>query len=128
MQTIVALMLGAATVTTVPISSARDDISFVFDLPEQDLSDALRAVARRAGWELYMPATRVAGVRAPALSGKLSAQEAVESLLRGSGLRARFLDEAIIISDRSAPVNRRANGTPYRRAKGTPFQDGARLI
>ena len=26
------------------------------------------------------------------------------------------------------PVNRRANGTPYRRAKGTPCQDGARLI
>lgn len=25
-------------------------------------------------------------------------------------------------------VNRRANGTPYRRAKGTPFHDGARLI
>jgi|GEM_PF-6362385 len=25
-------------------------------------------------------------------------------------------------------VNRRANGTPYRRAKGTPLRDGARLI
>src|SRR3546814_5182532 len=25
-------------------------------------------------------------------------------------------------------VNRRANGTPYRRAKGTPLHDGARLI
>src|SRR3546814_16698961 len=25
-------------------------------------------------------------------------------------------------------VNRRANGTPYRRAKGTPLPDGARLI
>jgi len=28
----------------------------------------------------------------------------------------------------SYPVNRRANGTPYRRAKGTPLHDGARFI
>lgn len=104
-QTVVALMLGAATVATVPGVWARDEASFVFDLPEQNLSDALRAVARRAGWELYMPAARVAGVKAPALSGKLSAREAVENLLRGSDLRVRFLDDAIIISDRSVPAD-----------------------
>ena len=28
----------------------------------------------------------------------------------------------------SMPVNRRANGTPYRRAKGTPCQDGGTLM
>jgi outer membrane receptor protein involved in Fe transport len=133
-QTVVALMLGAATVMTIPASWARDEISFAFDLPEQDLSDALRAVTRRAGWELYMPAARVAGVKAPALSGKLSAREAIESLLRGSGLRARFLDEAVIISDRSAPADAAMSEQENQitvtgtRIKGTPSAAPLRVI
>jgi iron complex outermembrane receptor protein len=102
-RTIVGLMLGAATVVTAPGTWARDEAPFIFDLPEQNLSDALTAVARRAGWELYVPTARVTGLKAPALNGELSAREAIEKLLSGSGLRARFLDDAVIISDRSAP-------------------------
>ncbi|GLI98035.1 TonB-dependent receptor [Sphingobium sp. BS19] len=102
-QAIVGLMLGAATTVTIPGSLAQDKAPFIFDLPEQNLSDALSTVARRAGWEIYMPAARVSGLKAPALNGALSAREAIEKLLKGSGLRARFLDDAVIISDRSAP-------------------------
>ncbi|BBF70948.1 hypothetical protein SBA_ch1_31480 [Sphingomonas bisphenolicum] len=48
-----------------------------------------------------------------------------DSLAKTAGLLA-FMPEARVAA--RLPVNRRANGTPYRRAKGTPFQDGARLI
>jgi hypothetical protein len=37
------------------------------------------------------------------------------------------LDDGFVFSSFGG-VNRRANGTPYRRAKGTPLHDGARLI
>lgn len=61
-----------------------------------------------------------------------------------AGFAFLFVADGLYINDRSIPhflnrfepitilsalaVNRRANGTPYRRAKGTPCQDGARLI
>lgn len=86
LQTIVGLMIGAAAALTVPGSWARDEAPLTFDLPEQNLSDALSTVARRAGWELYMAAARVSGLKAPALNGELSAREAIEKLLLGSGL------------------------------------------
>ena len=41
----------------------------------------------------------------------------------------RLISEALVLLKSVLPsVNRRANGTPYRRAKGTPCQDGGALM
>jgi iron complex outermembrane receptor protein len=97
LRAIVAIMIGTAASLAAPTSLAREEPSYAFDLPAQNLGDALRAIATRAGWELYMPAEAVTGLAAPALRAKSSAREAIETLLKGSGLQATYLDDAVII-------------------------------
>ncbi|WP_242129599.1 TonB-dependent receptor [Sphingobium sp. Sx8-8] len=71
-----------------------------FDLPAQDLGDALRMIAAEAGWELYASAEDVNGVSVPRLQGRLTARQAIERLLAGTNLRARFTKGAVIIRGR----------------------------
>jgi outer membrane receptor protein involved in Fe transport len=80
---------------------AQDREARQFDLPAQDLGDALRTVAAEAGWELYASAEDVNGVTAPRLQGRLTARQAIERLLAGTDLRARFTKGAVIIRGRS---------------------------
>lgn len=98
LHTAAALMLGVAGIVMVPEGCAREEPSYVFDLPAQNLGDALSAVARQAGWELYMPSDQIAGVVAPALHDRRDARSAVEYLLKGTHLRASFRDKAVIIT------------------------------
>lgn len=72
-----------------------------YDLPAQDLGSALRTVGRQSGTEIIFEPETVEGKVAPALAGSMGVEEAVEHLLRGSGLIARFKDGAIIIRGRS---------------------------
>lgn len=52
----IALLAGVAAATMPTVAHAQDDRAYHFDLPAQDLGDALRSVAARAGWELYASA------------------------------------------------------------------------
>src|SRR3546814_11643949 len=83
---------------------AQSDQTYQFDLQAQDLGDALRSVAAKAGWELYASAEDVNGVPAPRLEGALTARQAIERLLADTNLRARFRDGAVIIRGRSAAI------------------------
>lgn len=59
---------------------------YSFDLPAQSLSESLQAVGQTTGTNVaYTPET-VRGKRAPALRGSFTTAEAIERLLRGSGL------------------------------------------
>jgi outer membrane receptor protein involved in Fe transport len=69
-----------------------------FALPAMPLGEALRDVARQAGQNLVVDNQLVAGRAAPALSGRFTAQEAVQRLLHGSGLVSRMSEGTIIIS------------------------------
>jgi outer membrane receptor protein involved in Fe transport len=80
---------------------AQREQAYQFDLPAQNLGDALRAVAARAGWEIYAPATLINGLNAPRLHGTYTARAAIEQLLRGSNLSVRFSKGAVIIRGRS---------------------------
>ncbi|MCW2387177.1 outer membrane receptor protein involved in Fe transport [Sphingobium sp. B11D3B] len=77
--------------------SAHAEQTFSFHLQAQDLGDALRSVATKAGWELYAPAVVVNDVRAPRLVGKYTPRQAIERLLVETSLRAQFRDRAVII-------------------------------
>ena len=81
---------------------ARDGQRYQFDMPSQDLGDALRSVAARAGWELYARSDEVKGKSAPELHDTLTAREAIEHLIQGSDLVARFDKGAVVIRGRSA--------------------------
>lgn len=75
-----------------------------FALPAQPLGDSLRAVALASGRNIVVPAALVAGKRAPALNGRMTADAAVAFLLRGSGLRARITPAGMVVEQDNAAV------------------------
>ncbi|ABF54306.1 TonB-dependent receptor [Sphingopyxis alaskensis] len=99
-----ALLAGAAMAALPMPALAQSDQTYQFDLQAQDLGDALRSVAAKAGWELYASAEDVNGVPAPRLEGELTARQAIERLLADTNLRARFRDGAVIIRGRTAAI------------------------
>src|SRR5690242_14452225 len=100
---VIAVLMASVACGFVPqCALARDRQVYQFDLPAQDLGDALRAVAAKAGWELYASADDLNGVPAPRLRGTFTAREAVEQLVRGTDLSVRFEKGAVIVRGRSA--------------------------
>jgi len=63
-----------------------------FDLPPQPLADSLLAVARATHTNIVFDADIVAGIRAPALKGTDTAEQALTSLLAHSGLQYARVD------------------------------------
>ncbi|MES2292519.1 MAG: TonB-dependent receptor [Pseudomonadota bacterium] len=57
-------------------------------LPEQPLSISLKAVAERTGKNILFTSDSVSGMRAQALNGQMTGQQAVNNLLRGTNLVA----------------------------------------
>ncbi len=101
-RSLLALMVSAACLHPVAAAAQlRDRQSF--DLPAQDLGDALRKVAAQAGIELYAPAADLAGRKAPPLKGDITPREAIETLLHGTGLTARFENGSVVILGRAQP-------------------------
>lgn len=105
---VMALMAGAALGCLPAAAQAQQQDKIAFDLPAQDLGDALRSVAARGAIELYAAADDLEGLKAPRLEGSLTTREAIETLLRGTGLVARFEPGAVTI--RSADGRRASDG------------------
>lgn len=124
---VIAALMASAAATMAPAAWAQEGQAYQFDMPSQDLGDALRSVAARAGWELYAQSDDVNGKAAPAVRGSLTAREAIERLLQGTRLEARFDKGAVIIRGRAeaaAPTNASSNsddivvtGTRIRRSE-----------
>jgi outer membrane receptor protein involved in Fe transport len=94
---VMALMAGTALGCLPAAAYAQQQEKIAFDLPAQDLGDALRSVAARGAIELYASADDLEGLKAPRLEGSLTTREAIEALLRGTGLVARFEPGAVTI-------------------------------
>ena len=76
------------------------------NLPSQPLQEALAAVGKAYGLTVIAPGTLVRGKTSPAVSGRLTADQAVEQLLRDSGLEARRNESnALIIHMREIPID-----------------------
>lgn len=84
-----ALALAALLAVGTPPASAQTPAAPVaIDIPAQPLADALRLLARQASTQLFFAPELVAGKTAPAVSGMLTARQALERVLAGSGLMA----------------------------------------
>jgi outer membrane receptor protein involved in Fe transport len=68
-----------------------------YDLPSEDLGTALRALASQSGQQLVVSTDLVAGMRSPALKGYFSFEEAVATLLRGTGLGAVRVSGVLVV-------------------------------
>ncbi|AXB78386.1 TonB-dependent receptor [Novosphingobium sp. P6W] len=57
-----------------------------FAIPAQPLSSALTQFARQASVQIFYPTAGITALRAPALNGRMSRQEALSRLISGTGL------------------------------------------
>lgn len=61
-----------------------------FDIPAQPLATALNAFGRQAGLQVSVDAAIARGVQAPAVSGTMTPEQALQRLLAGTGIQAQF--------------------------------------
>lgn len=104
----------AAAATFVPfVSAAAAEVAdtAMYDLPAQDLETSLNEVRRISGKNVAFDKADAKGRKAPMLKGEFSAGQAVDLLLRGSGLRVRATEHSILIESgnkTSEPIEREA--------------------
>ncbi|EGJ11571.1 TonB-dependent receptor [Rubrivivax benzoatilyticus] len=104
------LALAAAAVvlnlaTSVPVhaqTGATAAAPLALELPAQPLGQALNELARRADLQLSFPADAVAGRTAPAVSGRLTPEQALQRLLAGSGLAADIDGRRVVVKPADA--------------------------
>lgn len=104
---------------------------FNIDVPAQSLASALNELSRQTGMQVFAAGDVVAGVRAPALSGHFTLQQALDRLLAGSGLvAARSGASQVTVQRRPAVSSDRAtlpqvNVTAQGSADGTTEGSGS---
>ncbi|WP_429276134.1 TonB family protein [Novosphingobium gossypii] len=64
--------------------------AYEFDIPAQSLESALNQLSRASSVSILNDSATVARKRSLAIKGRMTVQEAVLRLLKGTGLRARF--------------------------------------
>lgn len=84
---------------------AQDGDRTRYNITSQDLGTALTQLARQSNREIYFSADLTRGLRSPRLQGRLTLEQALDRLLRGTGLRYRLNSAgAIVISRNSEPA------------------------
>jgi len=68
-----------------------------FELPAQPLAEALKALAGQSRINIVFDAQLVVGLRAPALRGQLTFEDALTHLLTGTGLKQVFISPATVV-------------------------------
>lgn len=96
--------IAATWVEQRPQSDAADQVvqsdARSIDIPAQPLGDALRALSRQTGLQFFADSDLTRGIAAPAVSGRMTADQALEQLLAGSGLSHR-LDGSLVTLERA---------------------------
>lgn len=80
------LFASAAILSINAPAAAQAAPSAQLSIQEQPMSDALRSVAQKTGESILFTPESVEGLRAPAISGQMNAQQAVSMLTRGTDL------------------------------------------
>jgi iron complex outermembrane receptor protein len=78
------VLFGSVAVLSINAAAAAQDTKL--SIQEQPMSDALRSVAQKTGESILFTPESVEGLRAPAISGDMNAQQAVSLLTRGTDL------------------------------------------
>ncbi|HSS15014.1 MAG TPA: STN domain-containing protein, partial [Rhizomicrobium sp.] len=73
-------------------------------IPEQPLSQALRLIGQQTGLSILFKPSAVQGLRAHALFGQMTAQQALGDLLHGTGLVAVADGTGFLIQQAAQPV------------------------
>ncbi|MEC8484615.1 MAG: TonB-dependent receptor plug domain-containing protein, partial [Pseudomonadota bacterium] len=106
--TISALVIGAS-LSTFPAFAVENVTgpetvlmtSYQYDIPAGALSDGLLRFAATSGLSLSAQASLTLGKQNQALSGEFTVEQALEALLRGTGLKAMVQDSMVLLSGTS---------------------------
>ena len=96
-----ALLVGHSLVLGADQASAA---RYQIDQPSQPLSESLRSIARQTGISVLFDAGAVSGRMSHAVSGQLSAVEAIARALDGTGLSAEVMSDKSIVVKPAASV------------------------
>jgi len=101
----IALPVAAAAIAAItPLSAAAQGAApaaVSISLSAQPLGQALNELARQAGLQVFYAPGLVAGRSAPALSGRMTAREALDRLLAGSGIAASIEGGSVVLRRRA---------------------------
>ncbi|MBS1075232.1 TonB-dependent receptor [Gluconobacter sp. Dm-73] len=93
----VLLLSAGATILTHSLSSACAAPSAPVHIAPQPMAQALVTLGHQTGRNIIFTSDAVAHLRAPAVDGTLSPDDAVKRLLRGSGLKAEAMPDGGVI-------------------------------
>jgi iron complex outermembrane recepter protein len=108
-----ALFTGLAsslTLASAVPAYAEESRLYDFQLPAGNLADALNALARQSAVTLTFDAAQVRGKTVPALKKQLTREQALQQLLKDTGLQARSVNGATIIVPR--PLSQHTDTLP----------------
>ncbi len=83
---------------------APDAAPIAIHLPAQPLGEALNAWARQTGAQLAVQQSLVTGRTAPAVTGPLTARQALDRLLAGSGLTATVEGATVVVRQATSSI------------------------
>lgn len=90
---------GMAVVAATPAGVARR-----YDLPADAAERSIRRFAEQSGLEVFYPSSATRGVRTSAVKGTMTATQALEAMLAGTGLVVVRVDQSGAFSLRRAPT------------------------
>ncbi|MGH8656529.1 MAG: secretin and TonB N-terminal domain-containing protein [Gammaproteobacteria bacterium] len=100
-------LLLAMLLTAVPTAGAAADAELKatdLDIPAQALIPALNAFAEQSGLQLLYSAELAEGKTTRGVSGRLTPEQALQTLLEGTGLSYRFVDPGTVTLTRPDPL------------------------
>jgi len=87
-----------------PVLEAQARRTVAFDIPPQPLAQALTAFARQSGLQMAVDTASVAGKTSVAVSGPFAVEDALRTLLSGTGLAYQFTSaSAVTVTGGAAP-------------------------
>ncbi len=122
-----ALCIAAAAPAWAQTPTAAASNARSFSIPAQPLRDALRQLMRQGDLQIGFEAADVNGKTSAAVTGSMSASDALSRLLGGTGLTFRFLTSGSVVIERAPQV---ADGTVQLstlRIEGSGTSDGNAL-
>src|ERR1700733_10418214 len=90
-----------------------------FNIPAQDLNGAILAFAAKAGIQVFYDVSKVQGMHSAGVSGNLTPQDALASILTGTGLTYHFTGPKTVSLDRLAAQDEGHGGVAF-----APLQGG----
>lgn len=117
----VALLAALAYASTAGVAGAQESVAF--DLPEQSLEESLRALGKSGNLNILIDRSLVAGLRAPALKTTMTIEQALDWLLRNTGLAHEFVDEHTVVLMPAVTSDNQSQGAASTRSQSKNLQD-----